>query len=48
MTLGALISLLVPNIPAEHEMPAASWQATSETGADAEPDAESEPEPTPA
>lgn len=44
VTLGAIISLLVPNIPAEHEAPAANWAAAP----DADADAESEPERTPA
>jgi hypothetical protein len=45
VTLGALISLLVPNIPAEHEMPepGAAWMPDPP-----DPDEETEVEPTPA
>ncbi|MDQ1379496.1 MAG: hypothetical protein QOJ71_215 [Actinomycetota bacterium] len=45
VTVGALISLLVPNIPAEHEMAAApaAWEPEPP-----EPDEETEVEPTPA
>lgn len=44
VTLGALISLLVPNIPAENEMPAAAGAWTPES---ADPDEETEAEPSP-
>jgi MFS family permease len=49
VTAGALISLLVPNIPAEPEAPPGNWSATadpSETDTDPEPDARLEPFPT--
>jgi hypothetical protein len=45
VTVGALISLLVPNIPAEHEMAAAPAAWNPEPP---EPDEETEVEPTPA
>ncbi len=48
VTLGAAISLLVPNIPAEHELEVSDWSPAAEADADAEPDVDPEPEPTPA
>ncbi len=50
VTLGALISLLVPNIPAEHETASTEWPPGVTTGVttDAETDDETESEPTPA
>ena len=49
MTLGALISLLVPNIPAEHEIRrgcgASGRRGPSDPDADPEPDPELEPSP---
>jgi MFS family permease len=47
VTLGAFISLLVPNIPAEHA-PAPEWAAPAGDASDADTDADAEPEPTPA
>jgi hypothetical protein len=46
VTLGALISLLVPNIPAEHEVAQSPLSADITT--DPDPESETEPEPTPA
>lgn len=48
VTAGAVISLLVPNIPAEHERPAGGepWAAAAADGGDS--DAEEETEPSPA
>jgi hypothetical protein len=50
VTLGAAISLLVPNIPAEHEVAESNWADTADTDtADtADTDPETEPEPSPA
>jgi len=48
VTLGAFISLLVPNIPAEHEIPVGAAPAVagpSDSDADPEPDPEVEPSP---
>jgi MFS family permease len=50
VTLGALISLLVPNIPAEHEIPAPEWAAGAgalDIDIDIDIDVESDPEPEP-
>ena len=44
VTIGALISLLVPNIPAEPEVPSVDWSAAG-PAAETEPDADSELEP---
>ncbi|MGO9875174.1 MAG: MFS transporter [Acidimicrobiia bacterium] len=43
VTVGALLSLLVPNIPAEQEPPVQDWWAGTD-----EPEAEHDPEPAPA
>jgi hypothetical protein len=43
VTVGALISLLVPNIPAEEEPPVQDWWAGTD-----EPEAEHDTEPAPA
>ncbi len=50
VTLGALISLLVPNIPAEHELSESSWAPEPAAGPerDTENDPDPEPEPSPA
>jgi hypothetical protein len=48
VTAGAVISLLVPNIPAEHERPAGGepWAAAEPSdGAGADPEEEVEPSP---
>jgi hypothetical protein len=45
VTLGALISLLVPNIPAEHQPPPGMAEAWAD--GDSEPEGDDEFEPTP-
>ena len=47
VTLGALISLLVPNIPAEHETAPGAAEAWGAGDSDADPGADDEFEPTP-
>jgi drug/metabolite transporter (DMT)-like permease len=48
VTLGALISLLVPNIPAEHGPPPAGAWAGADGAAGADPESDPEVEPSPA
>jgi hypothetical protein len=49
VTLGAAISLLVPNIPAEHEVAESNWAAAAaDADSERDTDPETEPEPSPA
>jgi EmrB/QacA subfamily drug resistance transporter len=48
VTLGAAISLLVPNIPAEHEVAESNWAAAAADADSERTDPETEPEPSPA
>jgi hypothetical protein len=47
VTAGAVISLLVPNIPAEHErmIEVEEWVAAPADGTESDPDEETEPSP---